>query len=169
MAAPVDDKARWARGTAAGADPARSRLDQDRERRADQGCSTAPFSASANRWYDEAILHSMDVESEGERFRIVSAPYFCATKLDAFGDRGGGDVYHHDLEDVIALVDGRAELHSELERASEGVRRYVAETVAALLASLAFVEALPGHLPADAAGQARLPLVEARLRAIGVL
>jgi hypothetical protein len=68
-----------------------------------------------NRWYEEAILHAIDVEAEGERFRIVSPPYFCATKLDVFADRGGGDVYHHDLEDVIAIVDGRSELLAELE------------------------------------------------------
>jgi hypothetical protein len=122
-----------------------------------------------NRWYKEAILHAVLAEAEGERFRIVSAPYFCATKLEAFGDRGGGDLYHHDLEDVIALVDGRSELHSEIERAARGVRRYLAHTIATLLDSDAFLEALPGHLPADAAGQARRPLVEARLRAIATL
>lgn len=122
-----------------------------------------------NRWYADAISNAIEVESEGERFRIVSAPYFCATKLEAFADRGGGDVYHHDLEDVIALVDGRAELRGELETASEAVRAFVAETVTELLSSASFLEALPGHLPADAAGQARLPLVVGRLRAIAAL
>ena len=97
------------------------------------------------------------------------APIFCATKLDAFADRGGGDVYHHDLEDVIAIVDGRSELMSELERASANVRRYVAHKIGALLSQTAFVEALPGHLPGDAAAQARLPLVHDRLKAIAAL
>ena len=67
-----------------------------------------------NRWYGEAIAHAIEVQAEGERFRIVDAPHFCATKLDAYADRGAGELYHHDLEDVVALVDGRAELHAEL-------------------------------------------------------
>jgi hypothetical protein len=122
-----------------------------------------------NQWYAEAIVHAIDVEAGGERFRIVSAPYFCATKLEAFGDRAGGDVYHHDLEDVIAIVDGRVELQAELAHASERVRTYVARQLADLLDSPRFMEALPGHLPGDRAGQARLPLVEGRLRAIAAL
>ena len=46
----------------------------------------------SNRWYEEAIAHAIEVKSDGERFRIVSAPYFCATKLEAFAGRAGGDL-----------------------------------------------------------------------------
>jgi predicted nucleotidyltransferase len=122
-----------------------------------------------NQWYPEALDHAIDTSVEGESFRIVSAPYFCATKLDAFADRGGGDMYHHDIEDVIAVIDGRAELHEELVGAEEDVRTYVGREITKLLATSAFMEALPGHLPGDRAGQARLSLVEARLRAIASL
>jgi hypothetical protein len=34
--------------------------------------------------------------------------------------------YHHDLEDVIAVVDGRSELYAELAATGIPVRRYVA-------------------------------------------
>lgn len=57
-----------------------------------------------NRWYGEAVSHSVEILTDGERFRIVDAPHFCATKLDAYADRGSGDLYHHDLEDVIAVI-----------------------------------------------------------------
>ena len=76
-----------------------------------------------NQWYLEAIVNCIEVEAEGQRFRIVDAPHFCATKLDAYSDRGKGDLYHHDIEDVVAVVDGRVELHGELAAAGEGVRR----------------------------------------------
>jgi predicted nucleotidyltransferase len=122
-----------------------------------------------NQWYVEAIANCIEVEAEGQRFRIVDAPHFCATKLDAYSDRGKGDLYHHDIEDVVAVVDGRVELHGELAAAGEGVRRYVAEQVRGLLETSAFLDALPGHLPGDAAGQARLPLVLRRLRALASL
>jgi predicted nucleotidyltransferase len=122
-----------------------------------------------NQWYVEAIATCIEVEAEGQRFRIVDAPHFCATKLDAYSDRGKGDLYHHDIEDVVAVVDGRVELHGELAAAGEGVRRYVAEQVRGLLETSAFLDALPGHLPGDAAGQARLPLVLRRLRGLASL
>jgi predicted nucleotidyltransferase len=122
-----------------------------------------------NRWYGEAIAHAIEVQAERERFRIVDAPHFCATKLDAYADRGAGDLYHHDLEDVIAVVDGRAELHAELAATDVTVRRYVAEELQRLLDTPAFLEALPGHLPGDTASQARLPLVRDRLKALASL
>ncbi len=45
------------------------------------------------------------------RVRVVAAPYFCATKLETFRDRGKGDyLASHDLEDPITVVEGRPEL-----------------------------------------------------------
>jgi predicted nucleotidyltransferase len=122
-----------------------------------------------NRWYTDAIKHAIEPTVAGETFKIVSAPYFCATKLDAFAGRGKGDFYHHDLEDIIAVVDGRRELLAEVKAAPADVRGYFAKEIAALLASAPFVEALPGHLPGDAASQARLPIVTSRLEALAAL
>ncbi|HEY2516376.1 MAG TPA: hypothetical protein VGI39_36145 [Polyangiaceae bacterium] len=99
----------------------------------------------------------------------VHAPHFCATKLEAYSDRGAGDYYHRDLEDVIAVVGGRTELRSELTASGTEVRRFVAQGLQELLAVPAFRDALPGHLPGDAASQARLPLLLERLHALAAL
>jgi hypothetical protein len=115
------------------------------------------------------MAHPSAVDIDGLRIRVVDAPHFCATKLEAFGDRGGGDLFHHDLEDVLAVVDGRAELRRELVAATDGVRRFVARELGRPLVRDAFLAAIPGHLPGDAASQARLPLVLERLRAIAAL
>lgn len=122
-----------------------------------------------NRWYTDAITHAIEPTVEGETFKIISAPYFCATKLDAFSGRGRGDFFHHDLEDIIAVVDGRSELLAEVKAAPPDVRDYIARELRAFLASSAFMEALPGHLPGDAASQARLPIVTRRLSALAAL
>lgn len=122
-----------------------------------------------NRWYAAAVASSIEVVAAGERIRIVDAPHFCATKLDAFADRGGRDYLHHDIEDLIAVVDGRAELLGELQLVGRDVRRYVAFEVRELLETPAFLEAVPGHLPGDSASQARLPLILDRLRTIAAL
>lgn len=87
----------------------------------------------------------------------VSAPYFLATKIDAFDGRGQGDyLLSHDIEDLVAVVDGRAELLTQLSDVSNDLKVYLAERFAGLLKTTSLMDALPGHLSADQAGQARL-------------
>lgn len=100
----------------------------------------------ANRWYKPgfaaALLATLPT---GLKLRHLSAPYFVATKLDAFKDRGNNDVYlSHDLEDIISVVDGREELLEELTGAPSEVRRFVAEHFQAILNHPDFTNVLPG-------------------------
>ena len=119
----------------------------------------------SNRWYPEAIDTATTIEVAGHRVRLVTPALFIATKLEAFRGRGGGDVFaSHDLEDIIAVVDGRPEIVSDVAAASRGVREYIAGEIHALLDSQDFIEALSGFLLPDAASQARRPLLEERLR-----
>lgn len=89
------------------------------------------------------------------------------TSLDAFYGRGRGDIVaSHDLEDIIAVVDGRPEIVSEVAAVSADVRDYIGAEIRALLENPDFVEALGGFLLPDAGSQGRRPLLEARLRAL---
>jgi predicted nucleotidyltransferase len=124
----------------------------------------------SNTWFRAAVRSAPRVAFiNGHVLRVISAPCFVAAKLEAFADRGEGDhVMSHDLEDVVAVVDGRVELLPELPAAPPEVRAYVASTVRRLLGDPAFIDALPGHLPPDEASQARLPVLLDRLRRIAV-
>lgn len=130
--------------------------------------TTAKVLGFTNRWYVDAIAQSIQVELEpGLSARIVTSPYFLATKLEAFLGRGNDDyMASHDLEDVIAVVDGRDLVLDEIAAAPDDVRAYLSATLRHMLATPAFVDAVPGHLPSDAASQARLPLVRSRLQYI---
>lgn len=121
-----------------------------------------------NRWYRQAKKQSKERELQpGVRIRAVTAPLFVATKIEAFGSRGGGDfVASHDLEDIIAVVDGRPALPDEVRAAPPQLRRYLATMVGRWIQDRDFLAAVPGHLPGDAASQARAPVVLDRLRAI---
>lgn len=124
----------------------------------------------SNRWY-RAVLSSaaVMVVGTGVAVRVADAPSFVATKLEAFLDRGGGDyLSSHDLEDVLSVVDGRAELVAELGKAPQELRSFVAQTFARLLANDEFDNALPG-LVADGSPAVRTPVVLERLRAIAAL
>jgi hypothetical protein len=75
----------------------------------------------------------------------------------------------HDLEDVLSIVDGRAALLDEVAQAAPSARKYVCGEFARFLADTRFLESLPGHLPADAASQQRLPGLEQKLQALADL
>lgn len=100
----------------------------------------------------------------------MTAVYFCATKLEAFAGRGKNDYQSsHDLEDLMAVVDGRAELIEEIHRAEAEVRTYIAAEVRKLLATSEFLDALPGYLLPDEASQARVSILLDRLKKIAAL
>jgi hypothetical protein len=124
-----------------------------------------------NRWYDEAVRTAVTrVLPSGTPIRLISAPVFIATKLEAFADRGNGDfLASHDLEDITTIIDGRPELRDEAAVASSEIRKHLSAQVKALLQSSAFLNALPGHLPDDPVSQARVPLILERMRQISRL
>jgi predicted nucleotidyltransferase len=98
-----------------------------------------------NRWYPIVAATALPyMLPGGHSIRLVTSPLFLATELEAFQDRGAGDyLASHDLEDIATVVDGRAELLEEVGRADEEVRAYLRERLSALLATDAFVDALP--------------------------
>jgi predicted nucleotidyltransferase len=120
-----------------------------------------------NRWYPAAMDAAQETVLEpGLRIRVVTAPYFVATKLEAFCGRGRGDYAgSHDLEDLLTVIDGRAAIVQEIGKAAS-VRSYIAEQFQVLLKTPAFVDALSGHLLPDPGSQARLPLLRERMEAI---
>ena len=124
-----------------------------------------------NTWYGRALKTAVERELEsGLKILMVSPVYFCASKLEAFGDRGKNDYAgSRDLEDFIAVVDGRSELVGEIRAAQRDVRSYLAKEVTKLLGARRFVDALPGYLPPDPASQERITTVIARLKEIASL
>lgn len=124
-----------------------------------------------NRWYPLAIETAELVDlGSGLSIRLVPPAVFVGTKLEAFRDRGRGDfLASHDLEDVITVIDGRSELLEEARKAPDELRAYIATEIQQLLSTADFLDALPGHLPGDAASQARLPEIMRRLRLLAAV
>ena len=119
----------------------------------------------SNRWYRTVLENfSFTTLPSGLTIRLITAPLFLATKMEAFRSRGQGDFYaSHDLEDFVAVVEGREELLQELERAPADVNAYLRVATRDLLAERRFREALPGYLQADSSSQARFPILLRRL------
>lgn len=123
----------------------------------------------SNQWYADAIHKADSLELTNEiTIRVISPPYFLATKLEAFHGRGEEDIYtSHDMEDILTLIDGRSELMDEVCRSSENLRQYLAEQFSALLSDRDFSDAIYGFFPGDPVSQARVPQVMDKCRELG--
>jgi hypothetical protein len=124
----------------------------------------------SNRWYRDAMNAAQVVALEPALHpRVITAPFFIATKLEAFKSRGRRDyLASHDLEDVIAVIDGRSELIEEVRSAQRALRAYLSIDLSALVNDPHFIDALPAHLPSDQASQARLPILLERIEELMV-
>ncbi|BFR49799.1 nucleotidyl transferase AbiEii/AbiGii toxin family protein [Nitratidesulfovibrio sp. HK-II] len=121
----------------------------------------------SNRWYADALRHAVRMTVDGVTLRVVGPVYFLATKLEAYRGRGNGDyLTSHDMEDLVAVLDGRPDILDEVLAADVAVRGYLATVFASLLADDDFLDALPSYLPPDPASQGRVPLLMQRMRAI---
>ena len=119
-----------------------------------------------NRWYVPAMEAAGKILlPDASEIRLVTAPYFLATKLEAFRSRGRGDyLLSRDMQDIVSVVDGRPEVVPEVAGSEESLCFFLAGEFRELLSQEAFLEALSGHLLPDAASQKRATVVEQRFR-----
>lgn len=106
-----------------------------------------------NRWYKEGfaniIRYPVDERTE---VNIFSAPYFLASKIEAFKGRGNNDGRtSSDFEDIVFVLDNRKEIWSELKNANEEVRKYLKNEFTKLLANPYLEEWLSAHLEFETA------------------
>jgi len=100
-----------------------------------------------NRWYEEALRSATrSALVPGLYLRIPSAPAFLATKWAAFDGRGGG-VYlgNADVEDIVTVVAGRAELTAETAAAPAVLRAWLAGRTAEFLRRDEAADVSPGR------------------------
>jgi hypothetical protein len=114
-----------------------------------------------NEWYLPAIENAELVKlPSGKQIRMVSAPYFLITKLEAFEGRGRGDyLMSHDIEDIIAVLDGRPEIVDEVGSADSKLQIELGRRFKELLVDDRFTDAVSGHMPTDETSQARVSII----------
>lgn len=114
-----------------------------------------------NHWQAAAVPHAVECGlPSGAVIRAATPPYLLATKLEAFADRGRDDpIASRDLEDIITLMDGRAEILEEVHAARGDVRAYIADQLAELQRMPDFLTMVASMLRPDRASQARAETV----------
>jgi predicted nucleotidyltransferase len=114
-----------------------------------------------NIWYKSALQHAISFTlPSGQSIRLITAPYFLGTKMEAFRGRGQMDFQaSHDLEDFVTVIDGRSTMLKEIADCPNDLRDYLAEAASSLLNESGFLDALPGFV----LDEGRVPLIRDRL------
>ena len=114
-----------------------------------------------NKWYVLAVKHAQTVKLPSSKsIRMVSAPYFLITKLEAFEGRGRGDyLLSHDIEDLVAVIDGRPSIVDEVKKSEQKLAQELLDRFQALLQDQRFVDSVSGHMQTDQTSQARVVLI----------
>ncbi len=117
-----------------------------------------------NIWYGPALRHASTVSLPGgQAIRVITAPFFLGTKMEAFRGRGRMDFQvSHGLEDFVAIMEGRETIVKEIAESPRDLRDYLADTAKVLLAESRFLDVLPGF----ALDYERVPLIRERIASI---
>lgn len=122
-----------------------------------------------NIWYEHAVKNAKKhVLATGQDILLITPPYFLATKIEAFENRGEQDFLgSHDLEDIVTVLDGRESLFSEIATSESDLQSYLIEKCNGYLRNPYFINSLPGHLsPYQTGIEERAERVERLVRKI---
>lgn len=118
-----------------------------------------------NIWYRDAVVHPLRFAlPNGLSVNIIHPVYFFATKTEAFRSRGREDFRaSHDFEDIVALVNGRAELVPEMKNAEQKVLKAMREFWLPKMESANMTASIKEHLDAYEDVE-RMPIVVDRFK-----
>lgn len=137
------------------------------EWRVDFLCASPEVMGMGNRWFPAVMRDAVQERIEDVMVWRASTPTWIATKLEAWFNRGrlpsgAPDYYHQDIEDVLAVFDGRIECVAEISDCAEDVQSFLRHTFGMMISNPDFLSALPGHT----SGHARAEIVLRRIKQV---
>ena len=101
-----------------------------------------------NEWYRSGLSHTDDRElASGTTIRILTPPYFIASKLTALKSRGFRDLRtSRDFEDIVYVLNNRRSVVDEILNADNEVRRHLVKSFKELTANDSLMEAITAAL-----------------------
>ena len=101
-----------------------------------------------NKWYPEGFQQAINYAiDETTIVKILSAPYFISTKLEAFLGRGNNDGRtSHDFEDIVYVLENRMSIWKELNESNQELKSYLKTTFTNLLMNPNLFEWIDSHV-----------------------
>lgn len=103
--------------------------------------------APANPWFESGFENSITIEIENVEIRILTLPYFLATKFAAFEGRGGRDPrMSHDFEDIVYLLNYTSNFREQIQESNPEVQQFLIEQFAVIRDKANMQEAIIANL-----------------------
>ena len=102
----------------------------------------------SNQWYPDGFKNAISYPIDNQHtVKIFTSPYFLASKLEAFKDRGGNDGRtSSDFEDIVSVLERRKTVWTEINDAPADVRTYIREEFKKLMGNIFLEEWINAHI-----------------------
>jgi Nucleotidyl transferase AbiEii toxin, Type IV TA system len=104
----------------------------------------------SNKWYPAGHKNALQYEiDEDHIIKIFSAPYFIASKLEAFKSPARKDnnngIFSSDFEDIVFVLENRFSIWDEIKQCQQDLKEYLKNEFRKLLANPLFEEWVDAH------------------------
>lgn len=103
----------------------------------------------SNKWYPDGFKNALDYTIDDHVIKIFSAPYFIASKLEAFRSPSRKDnnngIFSSDFEDIVFVLENMFAIWDELRQCDKIVKRYLQTEFKQLLENPLFEEWVNAH------------------------
>lgn len=101
----------------------------------------------SNKWYPAGFTKAINYDIGDGNIRIFQSPFFIASKLEAFKNRGANDGRTStDFEDIIFVLENSSQIWNDFENAEQEIKLYLKNTFQTMLSNIHFEEWLNAHV-----------------------
>ena len=119
----------------------------------------------ANKWYKLGFNDLWTVSAKEQEIKILSAPYYLATKFEAYINRGHDYRTSHDIEDIIYVIDNRTSIVEEILKTDKKVLKFIQTQLQIITDKGIMNEVLMAHIHPLMIDE-RMPLVLEKINAL---
>lgn len=118
--------------------------------------------APSNPWFKKGFSKAITVNLDGIIIKVLPLPYFLATKMEAFFNRGIKDVYaSHDLEDIVYLFNYTSDIDAQVLASNKELLEYLSEKLLGITGNRNILTAIRGSLYYEQADE-RMEIIKGR-------
>lgn len=121
--------------------------------------------APSNRWFMPGFENAYPLELDDVTIKLMPLPFFLASKMEAFFDRGIKDLYaSHDFEDIVYIFNYTNTLVDQIQQTGGKVADYLRACVVQMMKD-EIRSVIPGHLFYETADE-RFEIIIEKMKAI---
>lgn len=121
--------------------------------------------APSNRWFMPGFEKAYSLELDNVTIKLMPLPFFLASKMEAFFDRGMKDLYgSHDFEDIVYIFNYTNTLVDQIQQTGGEVAGYLKACLVRMMQD-EIRAVIPGHLFYESADE-RFEIILEKMKAI---